>query len=155
MSFQNWFTLIFSCWSKLCIWFFTMLKWTKFLSEAYYLSRITIRSGITKLVMRKFAQVVEYSQHPVFWIFVTSNFQYVELFLCELRPYNFFRYHKPYFLEFWLCQTIISVPSSLFRSVFHPLSRTFSFHSFEYWKDTFANFDQMFIFSHFDTKAYQ
>ena len=52
------------------------------------------------------------------------------------------------------CQTISSVSSVLFRNVFHPLSRTFAFHSFECWKNTFENFDRMFIFSYFNATTF-
>ena len=60
-------------------------------------------------------------------------------------------YPEPCYLELSLCRTISSVYSALFRAVFHPLSWTFSFYSFECRNNTLKNFDRMLIFSSFNT----
>ena len=75
-------------------------------------------------------------------------------FLCStllVTPYKFVWCLEPCYLKLSLCQTIFSVSSVVFRAVFYPLSWTFSFHSFEWWKNTFENFDRIFIFSYFNT----
>ena len=65
-------------------------------------------------------------------------------------PYNFFRYHELRYLELSPCRILYLVHSAFFLGLFfHQFSRMFLFNSFECWKNTFGNLDQIFIFSYF------
>ena len=84
--------------------------------------------------------------------FIISSFFFVPFSTLSNCSYKFVRYLEHCFLKLSLCTTIFLIPTALFRAVFHPLSQTFSFHSFECWKNTF---DGIFIFSYFNTETCQ
>ena len=67
---------------------------------------------------------------------------------------TFVRYLELRHLKLLLCRTILSVPSALFRAVFfHFLNVSISL--IQMLKDTFENFDWMFMFSYFSTTTCQ
>ena len=89
---------------------------------------------------------ISYLEYPLSRTFIISNFFFGPFSTLHNFHYRFLRYLTPRFLELSLCRTIFSVPSVLFRAVLHPLTQTFSFHSFKCWNNIFENFDRMLIF---------
>ena len=87
---------------------------------------------------------------------VVSNTCYLELVLLVALLtlgnclYKFVRYLEPCNPECSICWTFLP-PSNVSSAVFYPLSRTFSFRLFKWWKNTFEKFDRLFIFSYFNT----
>ena len=90
-------------------------------------------------------------KYPLSQTFIISNFLFVPFSSLGDCRYKFVPCLEPRYFKLSLCRTIFSVPSALLKTVFHPLSRTFSFYSFECWKNTFENFDRTLIFSYFNT----
>ena len=84
-----------------------------------------------------------------------SNARYLEPFLVPLAlsltaPMNLFRISNTAISNLHDAK-LFSQFLQHFLGVFHPLSRTFTFSSFECWKNALENLGLLFIFSYFNT----